>query len=204
MLVLRVGRPKPFKHSKRTYLTRRASGRPATFAPGKGVFAVPSLFVIRGNDQGSRFEFTESTVRLGRDVSNPIQIHDTEVSRQHAEIQRVDGDYFLIDLESSNGTYANGQRVTQHRLSSGDQIQLGGTLLLYTGPMGDSEADLSGSVDIGMPELGAEPSRILHSISQEDGSRVFDLEAETSRDPWLARARSNLQIMYRTALAVSH
>ena len=95
---------------------------------------MPTLFVIRGTDQGSRFELTEPTVRLGRDASNTIQLHDTEVSRHHAEIRRVDDDYAISDLNSSNGTFVNGQRIRQQHLASGDQIQVGSTLMLYTGP----------------------------------------------------------------------
>jgi branched-chain amino acid transport system permease protein len=47
--------------------------------------AVPSLFVIQGRDQGTRFELEDAVVGLGRDASNPILVHDTEVSRRHAE-----------------------------------------------------------------------------------------------------------------------
>ena len=56
--------------------------------PGDGTtIVVPTLFVIRGADQGTRFELTELPVRLGRDASNTIQVHDTEASRHHAEIR---------------------------------------------------------------------------------------------------------------------
>ncbi len=72
---------------------------------------MPTLFVIRGADQGSRFELTEAAVRVGRDPSNTIQVHDTEVSRHHAEIRRTENDYAISDLGSSNGTFVNGQRV---------------------------------------------------------------------------------------------
>ncbi|MBN1589369.1 MAG: FHA domain-containing protein, partial [Pirellulales bacterium] len=161
-----------------------------------------SLFVIRGNDQGSRFEFSDG-VRLGRDSSNEIQIHDTEVSRQHAEI-RLSGDRFiLIDSGSSNGTFVNGNREQQCTLASGDQVQLGRTLLLFTGPAEESAEDLFRAVDIALQPPG-DPSRIVRSITPEDGSRAFDFDASLSQNSWLARARSNLQVMYRTALAVSH
>ena len=88
---------------------------------------MPTLFVIRGTDQGSRFELSSHSIRLGRDASNTLQIHDSEVSRHHAEIRRVDEDYTISDLGSSNGTFVNGQRIAQHNLASGDQIQMGGT-----------------------------------------------------------------------------
>ncbi len=164
---------------------------------------MPSLFVIRGNDQGTRFELDETPAAIGRDVSNRIQLHDTEVSRRHAEL-RSDGDRFVLtDLNSSNGTFVNGRRIRSCPLNSGDQVQMGGTLMLFTAPGDESDVDLSGQVDI-VTGQSNRPSRIVHSISREEGSRLFDLSGDQSESPWLARARSNLQIMYRTALAVSH
>ena len=165
---------------------------------------MPTLFVIRGSDQGSRFELTEPTIRLGRDASNTLQLHDTEVSRHHAEIRRVDGNHTISDLNSSNGTFVNGQRIVQHTLASGDQIQLGGTLMLYTGPAEETQEDLAKVVSIGLPADLGDRSRIVRSVTQQEGSRIFDLESEVPQNSWLARARSNLQVMYRTALAVSH
>ena len=165
---------------------------------------MPSLFVIRGNDQGTRFELADPILRLGRDASNLIQIHDTEVSRHHAEFRRSDDDFMLADLDSSNGTFVNGQRVRSHRLASGDQIQIGATLMLYTGPPGEGGEDLVQSVNIAAAALPEDQSRIIHSVTQQEGSKVFDAQAELPKNSWLARARSNLQVMYRTALAVSH
>jgi len=165
---------------------------------------VASLFVIRGNDQGTRFELHDSALRIGRDAANNIQIHDTEVSRHHAEIRRDDQQYVLSDLGSSNGTFVNGRRVRQHRLVSGDHVQVGRTLMLYTGPADDSAEDLSESVRIAAADEPEDRSHIIHSVTQQEGSRIFDTEGELPQHSWLARARSNLQVMYRTALAVSH
>jgi nitrogen-specific signal transduction histidine kinase len=163
---------------------------------------VPSLFVIRGNDQGTRFELDGQAIGLGRDSANVVQIHDTEVSRQHAELRRTDTTYLLVDLNSSNGTFVNGRRVQQHRLSTGDQVQMGSTLMLYTGPPEESLEDLTGKVDITARVPADEPSHIVRSVSQQEGTRLLDLRAEQSDNSWLARARSNLEVLYRTALAV--
>ena len=165
---------------------------------------MPSLFVIRGNDQGTRFELEDKTVALGRDSSNTIQLHDTEVSRRHAEIRRVDAGYAISDCDSSNGSFVNGKRIRHHPLASGDQLQLGGTLMLYTGPSEELGSNLLETVDITWAQKPDDQSQIIHSVSQEEGSKIFDLQARGTDDPWLARARSNLQVMYRTALAVSH
>lgn len=164
-----------------------------------------SLFVIRGNDQGTRFELVEPVIRLGRDPSAHVQLHDSEVSRHHAELRRDEkGDYVVSDLNSSNGTYVNGRRIRRHLLRSGEHVQVGGTLLLYTGAL-DADADrLCDIVRIAEAPAEQEASRIVRSVTQKEGSALLDFSADKPENAWLARARGNLQVMYRTALAVSH
>ncbi len=164
---------------------------------------MPSLFVIRGNDQGARFELGEERMGLGRDPANAIQIHDSEVSRHHAEIRFQEHRHLLIDLGSSNGTYVNGRRITQAELATGDHIQMGRTVMLYTGWTVEAGEDAAATVDISVPLPLEEPSHIVQSITQEEGRRILDPAAVLPPDSWLARARSNLQVMYGTALAVS-
>ncbi len=169
-----------------------------------GISTVPSLFVIRGTDQGSRFELEDALIGLGRDPSNVVQLHDTEVSRQHAQLRREGNDYQLVDLRSSNGTFVNGKRTDTHRLSSGDHLQVGGTLMLYTGPSEEVEPDLAGKIDISSQTAVDERSHIVHSVAPAEGARLFDLRTPLPQESWLALARTNFQAMYHAALAVSH
>jgi signal transduction histidine kinase len=141
---------------------------------------------------------------LGRDASNLVQLHDTEISRRHAEIIQSGGICTLADLGSSNGTFVNGQRIDRHELESGDHVQIGRTLMLFTQVADDSKKDLGGSIHIASDEEIEEPSHIVHSITHEESSRIFEPQDDLRESTWLARARSNLQVMYRTALAVSH
>jgi signal transduction histidine kinase len=165
---------------------------------------LPSLFVIRGRDQGTRFELDENSVTIGRGASNLVQLHDTEVSREHAELARRGEETLLRDLGSSNGTFVNGNPVREHLLASGDQVQLGRTLLLYTGVTEDRFDDLAEKINIVSRNVEDDGSRIVHSMHQSEGSEFLAPPVDETTSPWLARARSNLQIMYRTALAVSH
>lgn len=163
-----------------------------------------SLFVIQGRDQGKRYDLTNALLAIGREATNAVQLHDTEVSRRHAEL-RKDGDsgqFLLTDLGSSNGTYVNTERVQRHVLKSGDRVQIGRTLMLFTDDQGGS--NVMDAVDIVGQHLRESGSRIIKSVSQEEGSQIFGGATASTEAPWLARARSNLQIMYRTALAVSH
>ncbi|MDX1962729.1 MAG: ATP-binding protein [Pirellulales bacterium] len=167
---------------------------------------MPSLFVIQGRDQGSRFELgpPPQTFTLGRDPGNAVQLHDTEVSRRHAELLFTGDQMVLTDLGSSNGTYVNHQRIERQELASGDQIQIGRSVLLFTAG-GDSFLRDAGQ-RVSIVEQNAsreEPSRIVRTMAETEGSALFDLEIDPTQSNWLAQARSNLQIMYRTALAVS-
>jgi len=165
---------------------------------------VPSLFVIHGRDQGTRFELEDDVVGIGRDGSNAIQLHDTEVSRSHAVLRRHEDSYAVTDQRSSNGTFVNGQPVASQELTSGDQVQVGQTLLLYTGFADSSPEDLSDKIDIVGRAHSDSNSRIVRSMSHAEGSAFLQGGGDDAETPWLVRARSNLQIIYRTALAVSH
>jgi len=166
---------------------------------------VPSLYVIRGRDQGARFELESPVLTLGRDATNSVQVHDTEVSRTHAQLRRTGDSYTITDQKSSNGTFVNGRPVTEQVLVSGDQLQVGGTLMLYSGFSDESASELLDKIDIVSRRHADDGSRIVHSVRQKEGSALLlEADVEGADRPWLARARSNLQIMYRTALAVSH
>ncbi len=92
-----------------------------------------SLFVIRGRDSGQHFELLSVSTTLGRESTNQIQLHDTEVSRHHARLDRgADGNWMLVDLGSSNGSFVNSGRIVTHPLTSGDRIQLGSTLMIFS------------------------------------------------------------------------
>ena len=66
---------------------------------------------------------------LGRTTDNTVAFpNDANVSRYHAEIEWRDGDFYLIELGSSNGTTLNGAAVSgDKKLSDGDEILLGGS-----------------------------------------------------------------------------
>lgn len=162
-----------------------------------------SLFVIRGRDQGNRFEIDEGSFGLGRDAANPIQLHDTEVSRKHAELHRQGDVFSLVDLHSSNGTFVNDEKVDSRDLRSGDRVRVGRTLMIFTGSEETVRENLEDLIHIVGDQFSGDDSRIVQSMGHQEGSSLFDT-IQPSSSPWLARARSNLQIMYRTALAVSH
>ena len=165
---------------------------------------MPVLFVIQGFNRGQRFDLASQTaaVSIGRESGNFVKLDDQEVSRRHAEIRRV-GDGFVVgDLKSSNGTFLNEARIDRAELAVGDQIRIGRSVLLFA--RDGAELPSMGDVDI-VPTTGVgNGSRIVRSMREEDSIVLAAPEPEEGQNRWLARARSNLQVMYRTALAVSH
>ncbi len=63
--------------------------------------------------------------RIGRQADNDLVIRDSRTSRHHARITREEDDYFLEDLDSTHGTFLNGERVRRARLGNGDRIGFG-------------------------------------------------------------------------------
>lgn len=92
-----------------------------------------TLHVLQGPDKGRTYETPNEALVIGRS-SDQVHLSDTSASRRHAEIRPSNGHWLLTDLNSSNGTYLNGQRVVSPaKLKHGDQIKVGSTLLVFHG-----------------------------------------------------------------------
>ena len=90
--------------------------------------------VEEGKDPGRVYEVRKDTFSIGRSRESDIFLEDLAVSRLHASIVNVNGNYALKDEGSANGTKVNGQLVTKHQtypLQEGDKIQLGQTVLVF-------------------------------------------------------------------------
>ena len=73
----------------------------------------------------------ENEVQIGRDAGMQVVLGDGKVSRHHATISREGEGWVVVDAESRHGTYVNGERVSRHALTDGDQLQIGSTVLRF-------------------------------------------------------------------------
>jgi two-component system, cell cycle response regulator len=97
----------------------------------RGARAVSAyLIVINGERVGEMFKLTKDETYIGRSEECDITIDDDGVSRRHCKIARTARGVELHDNESTNGTFANGERISSHVLSDGDKIQLGQITIL--------------------------------------------------------------------------
>jgi pSer/pThr/pTyr-binding forkhead associated (FHA) protein len=69
---------------------------------------------------------------IGRDAANAAVVDDRQASRHHARVICRDNDFWIEDLNSTNGTRVNGIRVEKQKLADNDQIGIGDTILTFT------------------------------------------------------------------------
>jgi two-component system, cell cycle response regulator len=96
--------------------------------------ACPCLVVLSGPELGRVLRVEEGDAVIGRSASCSLRVDDPGISRRHARVIRVADAVAIEDLESSNGTLVNGDRVTDRRvLEDGDKLRLGAlTTLKFT------------------------------------------------------------------------
>ena len=73
----------------------------------------------------------EGSIVLGRSQGCDLTLDTPDASRRHAEIAALGGAYVVRDLDSTNGTFVNGQRIREHRLQPGDRIGIGRLVIAF-------------------------------------------------------------------------
>ena len=77
------------------------------------------------------FPLNSLVINIGRRLENQLVIDDPRVSRTHTQLRAIKGRYVAFDLNSTGGTYVNGQRASQTILYPGDVISLAGASLVF-------------------------------------------------------------------------
>jgi two-component system, cell cycle response regulator len=83
------------------------------------------LICVEGHEVGKPTELVTDETIVGRAPDCGLTLADSKVSRQHARILWMDGYHLVEDLNSANGTFVGGNRITRKRLSPGDVVQFG-------------------------------------------------------------------------------
>lgn len=83
------------------------------------------LEILTGINQGSRFDVTNSGATIGRSENNTIIIKEDTISSNHAKIVFSNGQFYIEDLGSSNGTFINGKNITSTVVNHGDVFKFG-------------------------------------------------------------------------------
>ena len=101
----------------------------------------PAFLIVGGTKV---FSIHTAVTNIGRRSDNHLIVDDPRISRYHAQVRYVRGRFIIFDLNSTGGTYVNGQRVNQSVLYSGDVISLSGLPIIFdqdSPPPGMSKGD---------------------------------------------------------------
>ena len=180
----------------------RAEGVDARTAAGLGR-SMASLFVIQGRDQGKRFELHEAVLGVGREPEpHPTaRFGGLPAACRRSSRRRTAGSWSTWTARTARSSTASGSSSTCCGAAIGSSS---------AAPCWSSPATKTSRRSIwptrwrsSTAHRRAKAHASSRSVSQEEGSRMWAGRSSPA-SPWLARARSNLQVMYRTALAVSH
>jgi transcriptional regulator with GAF, ATPase, and Fis domain len=96
------------------------------------------LMAISGLLKGTAWRAKDGPLLLGRDASNQVRTSDAAVSRKHCSVTEVASGFEIEDLNSHNGTFVNGIKVSRKTIQHGDRIRIGASEFVFlTGPDDD-------------------------------------------------------------------
>ena len=121
----------------------------------------------RRESPGDMIDITELPFRVGRRPENNFSVNNRIVSGVHAEFFAINDDLYLRDLNSTNGTFLNGQRVTTfEKVNDGDIIHFGRTMFRIFEET-DSEPESYGTLAESIIANEAEAEAMSHRLCEE-------------------------------------
>ncbi len=114
------------------------------------------LEIASGPNAGQQIRVANEKVTFGRtEHANIVLDWDNLTSALHFQIHPDGANYCLLDLGSTNGTFLNGQKVSNAKLSDGDKVQVGDTQFIVHDPSGTSDQPSDAKGDSGAPNAAA-------------------------------------------------
>jgi len=103
---------------------------PPERAPRRPLRARAGVRVMSTDGPGEFVPLRANLLTIGRTPDNNLALPDSQVSRHHARITQQPEGLVIEDLNSTNGTFVNSQRLTRQLLRDGDEIQIGQTTMI--------------------------------------------------------------------------
>ena len=107
----------------------------------------PLLVIRRQDSNPAQIEWSQPVLSIGRDGANDIVIDHPLASRRHARLERDDNGYLVRDLDSTNGTYVNGDRIEGARaLHNQDRIWVADAEIIFNDPEATQKGPLPAEI----------------------------------------------------------
>jgi pSer/pThr/pTyr-binding forkhead associated (FHA) protein len=151
---------------------------------------IPTLIVQREDAPDEEIRWEQSVLTIGRDPTNNLVIDDKRVSRRHARFERDDAGFYIHDLESTNGTYLNQQRISGAQLlRNNDEVWVGDRVIIFRDP----EATMKGTPPPIVRQRLLEPEEELRIDSK---AKEVYLRGKVLDPPLTAKEFQLLELLY--------
>jgi hypothetical protein len=144
-----------------------------------------ALRFISGKYQGGEFPLPdEGEIVIGRSSELDMVLVEDMVSRRHAKISVEDGDIFLEDLGSTNGSFVNGEKITRTKLAEGDRILIGTSIIKLVPSDGsaslqDAKAKMNAAASSARPPAGSTMTGSIAEVTLPDLLQLFSASKKT-------------------------
>ncbi len=101
-----------------------------------------------GPEKGTKYELRTPLGHVGRGAHNDVRLSDESVSETHAKLQKRDDGWYVVDMDSTNGTYVGGSRVSgERKIEGSSDVRFGGMKFRFTavGPSSAAELEAKGT-----------------------------------------------------------
>ena len=106
---------------------------------------MPALIGISSDVVGQQYILRKEKVEIGRRPSSDIVLTESSVSSMHAQVVQSEGEWKVLNLLSSNGTFVNGEKVINQILKPGDMVAFAGSEFVFSLVEDDEEDEESSS-----------------------------------------------------------
>jgi pSer/pThr/pTyr-binding forkhead associated (FHA) protein len=125
---------------------------------------MPRLILVFNKQVIKEYSFMKGSMTVGRNDDNDIIVDNLAVSSYHAKLDKVGPDFIITDLQSTNGTFVNDKKTITHKLTHGDNIQIGKHVILFVATQKGKENE--GEAEAGKSAL--EKTMMLDTVKQKD------------------------------------
>ena len=159
----------------------------------------PRLIAIAGPLKGTTIPLVSPETVIGRDTGNAVAVNDPLVSRKHCSIRNTGDEVRLVDMDSLNGTYVNGEGVRESVLRHGDRVKVGSSHFVFLLRDDDSEKTA-------VPLTDSFAGQLLTTVTVKVSSRDTihpQPEAVSESLPTNARLARDLAALLRISTAIN-
>ena len=144
-----------------------------------------ALRFISGKYQGGEFPLPDSgEIVIGRSSELDMVLVEDMVSRRHAKISVEDGDIYLEDLGSTNGSFVNGEKISRTKLAEGDRILIGTSIIKVVASDGaasvqDAKAKMTAAAASVRPSAASTMTGSIAEVALPDLLQLFSASKKT-------------------------